>query len=152
MKLWIDADAAPREAKEVVFKAARRLQLDTVLVANGPLQVPLNATTVSTVQVADGANVADRYIVAQASPGDIAVTADIPLAAELVDKGVHVVDPRGEVYTPDNIRSRLAARDFFESVRAAGGTTASTRPYSAQDKKSFADALDRALAKYRPIR
>ncbi len=82
MKLWIDADAAPREAKEVVFKAARRLQLDTVLVANGPLQVPRNAATVTTVQVADGANVADRYIVAQANSGDIAVTADIPLAAE----------------------------------------------------------------------
>lgn len=152
MKLWIDADAAPREAKEVVFKAARRLQLDTILVANGPLQVPANATTVSTVQVADGANVADRFIVAQAEQGDIAVTADIPLAAELVEKGVHVVDPRGEVYTPDNIRSRLATRDFFESVRAAGGTTAGARPYSAQDKKQFADALDRALAKYRPTR
>jgi uncharacterized protein YaiI (UPF0178 family) len=148
MKLWIDADAAPREAKEVVYKAARRLQLATVLVANGPLQVPANATTVSTVQVVDGANIADRYIVAQAQSGDVAVTADIPLAADLVEKGVHVIDPRGEVYTRDNIRSRLAARDFFESVRAAGVTTSGAASYSAQNKKEFADALDRALMKY----
>lgn len=147
MKLWIDADAAPREAKEVVYRAARRLQLHTVLVANGALQVPANATTVSTVRVAGGANVADKYILAQAQKGDIAVTADIPLASDLVNKGVHVIDPRGDVYTQDNIRSRLAARDFFESVRAAGVTTAGAAPYSPQNKKAFADSLDRALAK-----
>lgn len=149
MKLWIDADAAPREVKEVVFRAARRLQLPTVLVANGPIQVPANAVTVSTVQVRDGANVADRYIAAQAEAGDVAVTADIPLAAVLVEEKVHVIDPRGDVYTPDNIRSRLASRDFFESVRASGVQTGGAAPYSAQDKKAFADALDRALSKKR---
>lgn len=149
MKLWVDADAAPREAKEVVYRAARRLQLPTILVANGPLQVPANATTVSTVQVAGGANVADRYILAQAQRGDVVVTADIPLAADLVEHGVHVIDPRGDLYTPDNIRSRLAARDFFESVRAAGITTSGAGPYSAQDKKAFADSLDRTLAKHK---
>jgi uncharacterized protein len=147
MKLWIDADAAPREAKEVVYKAARRLQLQTILVANGPLALPANATTVTTVLVAEGANAADRYIVSKSQPGDVAVTADIPLAADLVEKGVHVIDPRGDVYTADNIRSRLAARDFFESVRAAGVTTSGAAPYSAQNKKAFADSLDRALAK-----
>lgn len=147
MKLWIDADAAPREVKEVVYRAARRLQIETILVANGPMEVPPNAVTVSTVQVREGANVADRYIVDRAEAGDVAVTADIPLASALVEKGVHAIDPRGDVYTPDNIRSRLAARDFFESVRAAGVQTSGAAPYSNQDKKAFADALDRALAK-----
>lgn len=147
MKLWIDADAAPREIKEVVYRAARRLQLETILVANGPIQIPANAVTVSTVQVREGANVADRYIVDQADTGDVAVTADIPLASALVEKGVHVIDPRGDVYTPDNIRSRLASRDFFESVRAAGVQTSGAAPFSNQDKKAFADALDRALSK-----
>jgi uncharacterized protein len=149
MRLWIDADAAPRDAKEVIYKAARRLQLETILVANGPLQIPASAATVSTVQVAGGANVADGYILLHARAGDIAVTADIPLAAQLVDKGVDVIDPRGELYTPDNIQSRLAARDFFESVRSAGVTTPGAAPYSAQNKKAFADALDRALVKRR---
>ncbi len=147
MKLWIDADAAPREVKEVVFRAAKRLQLPTVLVANGPLQIPSNADTVTTVQVESGANVADRYIVRSSSPGDVVVTADIPLAAELVEKGVAVVDPRGDEYTPDNIRSRLATRDFFDSVRGAGISTGGSPPYSAKDKKQFSDALDRLLTK-----
>lgn len=147
MKLWIDADAAPREVKEVVFRAAKRLQLPTVLVANGPVEIPSNADTVTTVQVGQGANVADSYIVRSSTAGDVAVTADIPLAAELVEKGVAVVDPRGDEYTPNNIRSRLAARDFFDSVRGAGVNTGGAPPYSAKDKKQFSDALDRVLTK-----
>jgi uncharacterized protein YaiI (UPF0178 family) len=147
MKLWVDADAAPRDVKEVIYRAARRLELATILVANGPLDVPANAVTVSTVHVAAGANVADRYIAESAADGDVAVTADIPLASTLVDKGGEVIDPRGDIYTPDNIRSRLATRDFFESVRAAGVQTSGARPYSPQDKKAFADALDRLLRK-----
>lgn len=147
MRVWVDADAAPREVKEVVFRVSRRLAIDTVLVANGGLQVPANATTVSVVQVSHGANVADRYIADRAVPGDIVVTADIPLAAILVEKGVDVIDPRGDVYHRDNIRSRLATRDFFESVRAAGVTTSGAGPYSPQDKKAFADSFDRAIAR-----
>jgi uncharacterized protein YaiI (UPF0178 family) len=147
MKMWVDADAAPREVKDVVFRAAKRLSVETVLVANGPLQVPANATTVSTVMVHQGANVADLYITTRSQSGDIVVTADIPLAAILVEKGVHVIDPRGEVYDRDNIASRLAARDFFESVRAAGVQLSGAGPYSNQDKKAFADSLDRALAR-----
>lgn len=147
MKLWVDADAAPRDVKQIIFRAAQRLSLRTILVANGPVPVPASSTTVSTIQVSAGANVADRYIVKQADPGDIAVTADIPLAAELVDKGLHVIDPRGDVYDRDNIRSRLATRDFFESVRAAGVTTSGAAPYSDRDKKAFADALDRAVTR-----
>lgn len=147
MRLWVDADAAPREVKEIVFRAAKRLSLKTILVANGPMSIPANASTVSVVQVPAGANVADRYIAEKADSRDIAVTADIPLAADLVDKGVHVIDPRGDVYDRDNIRARLATRDFFESVRASGMQTSGAAPYSNQDKKAFADALDRAVAR-----
>jgi len=147
MKLWIDADAAPRDVKEVVFRAAKRLEIETILVANGPMQIPASATTVFVVQVHQGANVADQYIVRQSVLGDVVVTADIPLAAQLVDKGVVVIDPRGDVYDQDNIRSRLATRDFFESVRAAGVQLSGAGPYSSQDKKAFADSLDRALSR-----
>lgn len=148
MKLWIDADAAPREAKEVVFRAARRLKLETVLVANGPLSIPAAAADiVSAVQVPAGADVADRYIADQSQPGDIAVTADIPLAAKLVEKGVVVIDPRGDEYTPENISGRLATRNFMDSVRGAGLQTSGAAPYDARDKKAFAGALDRALTR-----
>jgi len=147
MKMWIDADAAPRDVKEVVFRAAKRLSIDTILVANGPIQTPANATTVSTIIVRQGANVADQYITDRSVPGDIAVTADIPLAALLVEKGLYVIDPRGDVFDCDNIKSRLATRDFFESVRSSGIQTAGAGPYSDQHKKAFADSLDRALAR-----
>jgi len=116
-------------------------------VANGPIEVPANATTVSTVVVRQGANVADQFIADRSQTGDIAVTADIPLAAILVEKGLYVIDPRGDVFDRDNIKSRLATRDFFESVRSAGVQTRGASPYNSQDKKAFADSLDRALAR-----
>ena len=147
MKLWIDADAAPREAKEIVFRAAKRLQLSTILVANQAMPIPANATTVSSVIVRDGANVADRYIVAQSEPGDLVITADIPLAAELVAKGVDVIDPRGQQYTADNIRERLAMRDFMDQLRGAGVATSGAAPYDNKDKQAFAAALDRTLTR-----
>lgn len=147
MKMWIDADAAPRDVKEVVFRAAKRLAIETVFVANAPTTIPANATTVSCVVVRDGANVADQFIANRSATGDVAVTADIPLAAILVEKGLHVIDPRGDIYDANNIKSRLATRDFFESVRSAGIQTPGSNPYSGQDKKAFADSLDRILAR-----
>jgi uncharacterized protein len=147
MKIWIDADAAPREAKEVIFRAARRLKIETILVANQTLALPPNAPTVRTVTVHEGANVADRYIVTHALAGDLAITADIPLAAELVAKGVAVIDPRGDEHNADNIKSRLSLRDFLDSMRGAGEVTRGSRPYDDRDKKRFAAALDRYLAK-----
>jgi uncharacterized protein YaiI (UPF0178 family) len=147
MKMWIDADAAPRDVKEVVFRAAKRLAIETVFVANAPTAIPANATTVSSIVVRHGANIADQYIASRSTAGDVAVTADIPLAAILVDKGVHVIDPRGDIYDANNIKSRLATRDFFESVRSAGIQTPGSNPYSGQDKKAFADSLDRILAR-----
>lgn len=147
MKIWIDADAAPREAKEVVFRAARRLKLETILVANQPLALPPNTSTVSAVTVSEGANVADRYIVVHSQPGDLVITADIPLAADLVAKQVVVIDPRGDEHTPDNIKSRLSLRDFLDGMRGAGEVTSGSRPYDDRDKKRFAAAFDRFLAK-----
>ena len=147
MKIWIDADAAPREVKDVVYRAAIRLDVATVLVANQPLATPPNAPMVSSVVVREGANVADKYIVDKSESGDLAITADIPLASDLVAKSVVVIDPRGEEYTPDNIRSRLAMRDFMDELRGFSDATPKTAPYGAKEKKAFASALDRALTR-----
>ncbi|HEU0054930.1 MAG TPA: YaiI/YqxD family protein [Longimicrobium sp.] len=147
MKLWIDADATPRDVKEVVFRAARRLELETVLVANQRMPTPLDNPYVSAVRVEGGPDVADRHIAEHAVPGDVAVTADIPLAAALVEKRVAVIDPRGDEYTPDNIAERLSVRDFMDGLRGAGVETGGARPWSQKDKQTFANALDRVLTR-----
>jgi uncharacterized protein YaiI (UPF0178 family) len=147
MRLWIDADAAPRDVKEIAFRAAQRLALDTVLVANSRVPVPLHNPFVSAVRVEGGPDVADRYIAEHAEPGDVAITADIPLAAVLVDRKVIVIDPRGEEYTPDNVHERLSVRDFMDSLRGAGVETSGARPYGPKDKQAFASALDRVLTR-----
>ena len=120
MRLWIDADATPREVKEIVFRAARRLGLETVLVANQRLQTPAGDPLVSAVEVAGGSDVADQYIVDHAAAGDLVVTQDVPLAAELVPRQIVVLDPRGEEYTAESIGERLSIRDFMEGMRGAG--------------------------------
>ena len=147
MKLWIDADAAPRDVKEIVYRAAKRLKLDTVLVANQRLQIPLGTSFISAVRVQGGPDEADRYIAENAQGGDVAVTADIPLAAILVEKGVAVIDPRGEEYTLENVGERLAVRDFMDGLRGAGVETGGSRPYGPRDKQAFAGALDRVLTR-----
>ena len=147
MKIWIDADAAPREVKEVIFKAARRLKIETILVANAGMALPANAPTVSLVIVSEGANVADKHIVANSESGDLVITADIPLAAELVDIGIKVIDPRGEEYHADNIASRLSLRDFMDQMRGAGEVTGGSKPYDMRDKKAFASTFDRLVTR-----
>jgi uncharacterized protein len=147
VKLWIDADAAPRDVKEIVFRAARRLAFETVLVANQRLSVPLDLPRVSAVRVEGGPDVADRYIAEWAGPGDVVITADIPLAAALVGKGVGVIDPRGQEYTEENVGERLSVRDFMDGLRGAGMETGGPRPYGAKDKQAFAAALDRVLTR-----
>ena len=147
MKIWIDADAAPRDVKDVVFRAAKRLGVETVLVANQRIGIPANAETVSMVTVREGADVADRYIVMNSESGDLVVTADIPLAALLVDKQVDVIDPRGEAYDASNIASRLSMRNFMDDLRGAGTVTGGSRPYGDRDKKAFANTFDRLLTK-----
>ena len=147
MKLWIDADAAPRDVKEIVFRAARRLQIQTVLVANQWLSTPMDHPFISSVRVAGGPDVADKHIAEHAEPGDVAVTADIPLAAKLVEKQVAVIDPRGEEYSEENVGERLNVRDFMDSLRGAGVETFGPRPYGPKDRQAFAAALDRVLTR-----
>ena len=149
MRIWIDADAAPRDVKEVVFRAARRLELETVLVANRRLSLPLDNPFVSAVRVDGGPDVADRHIAESAAPGDLAVTADVPLAALLVAKRVTVLTPGGEELTEESIGERLAVRDFMDALRGAGVETGGSRPRSAKDTQAFASALDRALTRAR---
>ena len=143
--IWIDADAAPRDVKEIVFRAAQRLGIDAVLVANRRLPVPPHNPRVTAVCVAGGPDVADRYIAEHALEGDLAITADIPLAAILVQQQVTVIDPRGEQYSEENVRERLSVRDFMESLRGAGVETGGARPYGEREKQAFAASLDRLL-------
>ena len=147
MKLWIDADAAPRDVKEICFRSSDRLKLDTVLVANQRIQLPLGYTHLSAVRVDGGPDVADLYIAEHAEAGDVAVTADIPLAALLVPKGVIVIDPRGDVYTEESIGERLSVRNFMDGLRTTGVETGGHDAYGQKEKQAFANALDRALTR-----
>ena len=147
MKLWLDADAAPRDVKEICFRASERLALETVLVANQRLQLPLGYKHLSAVRVDGGPDVADRYIAEHAEQGDVAVTADIPLAALLVPKGVVVLDPRGEEYTAESIGERLSVRNFMDALRGSGVETGGHGTYGAREKQAFANGLDRALTR-----
>jgi uncharacterized protein YaiI (UPF0178 family) len=147
MKIWIDADAAPREVKELVFRASKRLAIEVTLVANQSIGLPSGNRLINGVTVREGANVADKYIVDHADVGDLAITADIPLAAQLVEKNVFVLDPRGEVYDDRNIGSRLGARDLLDAARGAGMAISGPRPYSQRDRIEFASALDRLLTR-----
>jgi len=147
VRLWIDADAAPRDVKEIVYRASERLKLATVLVANQRIQLPLGYAFLSAERVDGGPDVADRYIAAESQPGDVAVTADIPLAAILVAKGVMVIDPRGAELTPENIGERLDVRDFMDGLRGAGVETGGPKGYGAREKQAFASALDRVLTR-----
>lgn len=147
MTIWVDADSAPRDVKEIIYRAAKRLEIATILVANRRLSTPLNNPHVSTVWVRGGPDVADQHIADHASAGDIAITADIPLAAILVEKGLAVLDPRGELYTEENVGERLSVRDFMDSLRGSGVETGGAKPYGPKEKQAFAGALDRLLAR-----
>jgi uncharacterized protein YaiI (UPF0178 family) len=147
VKIWIDADAAPRDVKDIVARAALRLEIPTYLVANQRLQTPANNPLVTSVRVEGGPDVADDYIAEHAEPGELAITADIPLASRLVGKGVKTIDPRGTEYTEENIGERLSVRDFMDQVRSTGVDTGGPRAYSAKDKQAFAASFDRVLTR-----
>jgi uncharacterized protein YaiI (UPF0178 family) len=147
MKLWIDADAAPREIKDICFRASERLELSVVLVANSRIQLPAGYPHVSAVRVDGGPDVADRYIAEHAESGDVAITADIPLAALLVPKSVTVIDPRGDEYTAESIGERLSLRNFMDGLRSTGVDTGGKGTYGQREKQAFANALDRVLTK-----
>ena len=147
MKIWIDADAAPRPVKDIVARAALRLELPCVLVANQRLRPPANNRFVTAEWVDGGPDVADDYIAEQARPGDLAITGDIPLAARLVEKDVIVIDPRGVQYTRENIGQRLSVRDFLDGLRQTGVETGGPDSYGERDKREFAGAFDRLLTR-----
>jgi uncharacterized protein YaiI (UPF0178 family) len=146
MHIWVDADACPVVIKQILFKAAQRTQLPLTLVANQPLSTPPSAL-IKSVQVEAGFDVADNYIVQQVEVGDLVVTADIPLAADVVEKGAYAINPRGELYTPENIRQRLQMRNFMEEMRNTGQASGGPPPLNNADRQYFANNLDRLLAK-----
>lgn len=145
MQIWVDADACPKPIKEILFRAAERVKVSLVLVANQPMQIPPSRYIRSMV-VASGMDVADATIVELLQPGDLVITADIPLAALVVDKGGHALNPRGELYDKDNIRERLAMRDLMDELRGSGIDTGGPPPFNQQDRTAFANQLDRFLA------
>ena len=147
LKIWVDADAAPRDVKELVFRAAKRLGIEVILVANQRLQTPPGNPFVSAVRVEGGPDVADRYIAEHAVAGDLVVTQDVPLAAQLVPREVAVLDPRGEEHTAETIGERLSVRDFMDQARLSGIVTGGPPPYDARARQAFAAALDRALTR-----
>lgn len=146
MTLWVDADACPGAAKELIIRAARRLELRTVFVANKWISVP-DVGYITHCRIGMDFDAADRYIGEHAEPGDIAVTQDIPLASDLTLKGVVVISPRGELFTQENIGERLSIRNFMQDIREAGGITPGPRQYDRKDRQRFADTLDRELTR-----
>jgi uncharacterized protein YaiI (UPF0178 family) len=147
MKIWIDADAAPKDAKEIVFRACTRRQVATVLVANQPLRLPVGHPQVSFELVPGHPDAADRYIVEHAAAGDLVITSDLPLAAALVAQQVIVIDPRGIEMTPDNIGSKVASRNLMDVLREAGDVTGGPAAYGLKHRQNFASTFDRVLTR-----
>ncbi len=146
MQIWVDADACPTVIKEVLFRAAERKQIQLTLIANQYIRVP-QSPFIKSLQVASGFDVADNEIVKRAQPGDLVITGDIPLAAEVLEKGAQALNPRGELYSKENIGVRLNMRDFMDTMRASGVQTGGPPPISQRERQDFANHLDRWLAK-----
>ena len=146
MKIWVDADACPVVIKEIIFRAAERTNTQTTLLANHYLKTP-PSKVISFVQVSAGFDVADDEIVKRADKGDLVITADIPLAAEVIEKGCIALNPRGELYSSSNIKQRLNMRDFMDTLRSSGIETGGVPPISQSDRQAFANNLDKWLAK-----
>jgi uncharacterized protein YaiI (UPF0178 family) len=146
MKIWVDADACPGDIKELIIRTAKRLKIPAVFVANKYISVP-DSAYVSTVRVEMGPEVVDAYIAQYGEACDFAVTQDIPLASALVPKGVTVINPRGELYTEENIRERLSIRNFMQDIREAGVITPGPKQFGQREKQRFSDTFDRELTK-----
>jgi uncharacterized protein YaiI (UPF0178 family) len=147
MRIWIDADAAPAEVKDVVFKAGKRLAIEVVVVANRRVEIPAAYPTARSLVVAGRADEADRVIVEQSAPGDLVITADVPLAAQLVRNGVAAIDQRGEEHSEGDVGNRLVTRNILEELRGAGVRTGGPRPYVDTDKRAFAQTFDRVVTR-----
>ena len=149
MRIWVDADACPQVIKEILYRAAERMQVLTTLVANSALRIP-PSDFIRTVRVSQGSDVADHRIVQEVEPGDLVVTAYIPLAAAVIARDAHALDPRGELYSEDNVRERLAIRNLMQDLRATGTLIDGPAPFGPRERRLFADHLDRLLTRRRP--
>ena len=148
MQIWVDADACPGVIKDILYRAAKRASLQLILVANRALQVP-RSSWIRTVQVASGFDSADHHIVAVLAAGDLVITADIPLAAAVVEKGALALNPRGELYTRDNVQGLLDLRNFMDTLRSSGVDTGGPGALSSSDRQAFARQLDRWITRNR---
>ena len=146
MHIWVDADACPRAIKEILFRAAERVKMQLTLVANRSLHTPLSQY-IDSVVVPQGLDVADGWIVKELTEGDLVITADIPLAAQVIEKGGHALNPRGELYTPNNIEERLSMRNFMDALRGSGVQTGGPAALGQAQKQVFANALDALLTR-----
>lgn len=148
MKIWVDADACPVVIKEILFRAADRTGVLVTLVANQPVNIP-PSPCIRFIRVGSGFDVADNEIVKRLGEGDLVITADIPLAAEVIEKGAYALNPRGELYTVSNIRARLNMRDFMESLRSSGIDTGGPPALNKSDRQAFANQLDKFLTRHK---
>ena len=148
MQIWVDADACPKVIKETLFRAVERVGIHLTLVANQSLQTP-PSRYVHMLRVPAGFDVADNEIVKRASAGDLVITSDIPLAAEVIEKGAQALNPRGELYTADSIKGKLTIRDFMDTMRASGVQTGGPSALSQSERQAFANHLDRILAQHK---
>ncbi len=148
MQIWVDADACPQVIKEILFRAAVRAQVMTTLVANTTLRTP-PSPFIKSVRVAKGFDVADHLIVQHVQPSDLVVTADIPLAAEVIKRGAAALDPRGDLYSEDNVSERLAVRNLMQELRSTGDLLGGPAPFGPRDRQLFANHLDRFLMRHR---
>lgn len=146
MRIWIDADACPKIVKEIIFKTSHRLNIPVTLVANSMMAIP-HSPLINIIKVDKGDDVADQYIVDQVSTEDLVVTADIPLAALVVEKQAIAINPRGELYTEDNVREKLSMRDFMKELRDSGMDNSGPSSYGAKDKEQFANAFNSIITK-----
>jgi len=147
MKIWVDADACPSVIKDILFRAAARTKINTTLVANHALRIP-PSPYISFMQVTHGFDIADNEIVTRLNAGDLVITGDIPLAAEVIEKGGQALNPRGELYTIENIKARLTMRDFMDSLRSSGVNTGGPPALNQSDRQAFANQLDKILHTY----
>ena len=148
MHIWVDADACPKVIKEILYRAAERVRVPLTLVANRPLWVP-SSPYIKTLKVPAGFDVADKQIVDEIQANDLVITADIPLAAAVIEKGGHALNPRGELYTESSVRERLSVRDFMDELRGSGVVTGGPSEFNKGDRKEFANALDRILSQWK---
>ncbi len=148
MRIWVDADACPKVIKEILYRAAQRVSVELTLVANQPLTTP-RSRFIKTKQVSGGFDVADKWIVEEVKKDDLVITADIPLAAEVVEKGALALNPRGELYTEENVRERLGIRDMMDELRSTGAITGGPSAITRSDRQAFANQLDSLLTKAR---